>query len=202
MGTRAQLSAESAVAAMAGVIAQLREELEFVLGGGTGRLDAQQCHVLRAALVEASELLSLIESSPSTPPGPPSEAAPERSRSIRVLIADDENDFAKMLEELLEAEDELAVVGRARNGEEAFALTKALSPDVVLMDLNMPVLDGIEATRRISESGLSAGVVILTGLDIAGDSERAREAGAVGYVRKMRISEDLMSAILAAVPAR
>jgi CheY-like chemotaxis protein len=199
MGTKAQLSAGPAVAAVEAFVAQLRDELERVLGGGRGTLDARQCHTLRSALVEASELLSLIESSPSTPPGQPSEAAAERP--IRVLIADDENEFAHMLEELLEAEDELAVVGRARNGQEALALTKALSPDLVLMDLNMPVLDGIEATRRISESGLSTAVVILTGLDIAGDSDRAREAGAVGYVRKMRITEDLMDAIVAAVPS-
>jgi CheY-like chemotaxis protein len=199
MGTRAQVSAESAVAAMAGIVAQLREELERVLGGSPGSLDNQQCHFLRAAIIEASELLSLIESSPLTPRVAPTAVA--RARSIRVLIADDEDEFAHMLEELLDAEEELAVVGRARNGEEAIALTKALSPDLVLMDLNMPVLGGIEATRRISESGLSAAVVILTGLDIAGDCDRAREAGALGYVRKMRITEDLMDAILAAVPA-
>jgi DNA-binding NarL/FixJ family response regulator len=61
------------------------------------------------------------------------------------------------------------------------------------------VMGGIDATRLISESDPSAAVVILTGLDIAGDSDRAREAGAVGYVRKVRISEDLVDAILTGV---
>jgi CheY-like chemotaxis protein len=193
---------------MAAVVERLHEELELVLGGSAGRLNSEQRHLLRAALVEASELLSLIEGAPSSPtePAAASPAVPadsdrddQHDGSIRVLIADDEDNFTQMLEEMLAAEDDLTVVARARNGEEAVELTNALSPDVVLMDLNMPVMGGIDATRLISESDPSAAVVILTGLDIAGDSDRAREAGAVGYVRKVRISEDLVDAILTGV---
>jgi DNA-binding NarL/FixJ family response regulator len=119
-------------------------------------------------------------------------------RRISVLIADEQPLFARSLEALLGYDDRVEVVGRARDGGEAVELTKSLSPDVVLMDINMPVMDGFEATRRIRESGSEVKVIVLTGSDSRADVTRARNAGAHGYVAKARIGSDLLEAILAA----
>jgi DNA-binding NarL/FixJ family response regulator len=118
-------------------------------------------------------------------------------RRIRVLIADEQPLFAKTLETLLGYDDRVEVIGRAADGREAVELAASLSPDVVLMDLNMPVMDGFEATRRIRASGSAAKVIVLTGSDSRGDVSRARNAGADGYVAKVRIATDLLEAIVA-----
>jgi DNA-binding NarL/FixJ family response regulator len=116
----------------------------------------------------------------------------------RVLIADDHVLFAEALEVILSGDDRLDVIGRAKNGEEAVTLTRALRPDVVLMDIAMPVMDGIEATRRIVSDEPDACVLVLTGSDAAADVDAARRAGAVGYVTKDRIAAELVEAILEA----
>ena len=115
---------------------------------------------------------------------------------IRVLIADDQPLFAKALEALLSGEPGIEVVGRARNGEEAVEQALALEPDVILMDIAMPVLDGVEATKRIRAQRHGACVLMLTGSNSRTDVDRAREAGAAGYVTKERISAELIEAIL------
>jgi DNA-binding NarL/FixJ family response regulator len=117
---------------------------------------------------------------------------------IRVLIADEQPLFARSLEALLGYDERIEVVGRARDGREAVELTTSLAPDVVLMDISMPVMDGFEATRQIRASGSVAKVIVLTGSDSRGDVTRARDAGAAGYVAKARIGSDLLEAILAA----
>src|SRR4051812_662934 len=71
-----------------------------------------------------------------------------RTAAIRLLIADDEDMFAELVESLFASDDRFEVVGRARDGKEAVALARALAPDVIVMDIGMPTLDGIEATRR------------------------------------------------------
>lgn len=119
-------------------------------------------------------------------------------RRISVLIADEQPLFANSLETLLRYDERVEVVGRARNGDEAVELTKSLSPDVVLMDINMPVMDGFEATRRIRASGSEVKVIVLTGSDSRADVTRARSAGADGYVAKARIVSDLLDAIVTA----
>ena len=116
----------------------------------------------------------------------------------RVLIADDHTLFAEALEAILGSDDRIAVVGRARNGEEAVELTAALRPDVVLMDISMPVMDGIEATEKIVGSEPEARVLVLTGSDSPRDIDAARRAGAAGYVTKDRIAAELVEAILEA----
>jgi len=116
----------------------------------------------------------------------------------RVLIADDHVLFAEALEAILSGDDRLDVIGRAKNGEEAVTLTRSLRPDVVLMDIAMPVMDGIEATRRIVSDEPDACVLVLTGSDAATDVDAARRAGAVGYVTKDRIAAELVEAILEA----
>src|SRR4051795_3563172 len=117
---------------------------------------------------------------------------------IRVLIAEDHAMVRAGLTELLANRDDVKVVGEAANGEEAVARATELGPDVVLMDLSMPEVDGIEATRRIGEAVPGAHVVVLTSFS---DRERilqALDAGAVGYLLKDLAPEELHRGILAA----
>ena len=114
----------------------------------------------------------------------------------RVLIADDHALFAEALEAILVVDDRIDVVGRAKDGSEAVALATDLRPDVVLMDISMPVMDGIEATAQIAERVPSASVLVLTGSDAPADVDAARRAGASGYVTKDRIAAELVQAIL------
>jgi two-component system response regulator DesR len=125
-----------------------------------------------------------------------SSAAAVRVDRVRVLIADDHRLFAEALGAILSAEPDLEVVGWAPNGEQAVDLAASLRPDVVLMDISMPGVDGIEATRRIRESDPAACVLMLTGSDARQDVARARKAGAAGYVTKDRIAAELVEAIL------
>ena len=117
------------------------------------------------------------------------------SATIRVLIADDHRLFAEALEAILEAEPGIEVVGRARNGEEAVELALALGPDVILMDIAMPGVDGVEATKRIRKQRHDACVLMLTGSNSRTDVARAREAGAAAYVTKDRIAAQLIEVI-------
>jgi DNA-binding NarL/FixJ family response regulator len=123
-------------------------------------------------------------------------AASKVESAIRVLIADDHRLFAEALEAILAGESSIEVVGRARNGAEALELALELEPDVVLMDISMPVMDGVEATRRIREARSDACVLMLTGSNAAVDIDRARDAGAAGYVTKDRIASQLVDAIV------
>ena len=117
-------------------------------------------------------------------------------QAIRVLIVDDHRLFAEALEAILSAESRIEVVGRARNGAEALDMVLDLDPDVVLMDISMPVMDGVEATRRIRETRPEACVLMLTGSSAAADVDRSRDAGAAGYVTKDRIASELVDAIV------
>ncbi|HEX6680483.1 MAG TPA: response regulator transcription factor [Gaiellaceae bacterium] len=117
-------------------------------------------------------------------------------QAIRVLIVDDHRLFAEALEAILSAESRIEVVGRARNGAEALDMVLDLDPDVVLMDISMPVMDGVEATRRIREARPEACVLMLTGSNAAADVDRSRDAGAAGYVTKDRIASELVDAIV------
>ena len=121
--------------------------------------------------------------------------------TVRVLIADDHSLFAKTLEALLAGTRGVEVVGVAEDGLEAVGLAVTLSPDVVLMDVEMPHLDGIAATRRLRELGLGIPVVVLTASDDPKLAEAAHAAGAKGYLTKDRIVNGLLPALLAAAEA-
>jgi DNA-binding NarL/FixJ family response regulator len=124
------------------------------------------------------------------------EAALNFQRKVRVLIADDHRLFAEALEAILSADRRLTVAGYARDGKEAVALAEELNPDVVLMDISMPGMDGLEATREIRRKNLGAQVLMLTGSNSRSDVDRSRAAGAAGYVTKDRIAAELIDAIV------
>jgi len=118
--------------------------------------------------------------------------------SIRVLLADDQALFREGLRTLLSVQPDLEVVGEAGNGEEAVRLARELQPDVVLMDLQMPVLDGVAATRQLRAACPLCRVIVLTTFD---DDETVFEglrAGAAGYLLKDTPSARLAEAIRAA----
>ena len=117
---------------------------------------------------------------------------------IRILIADDQSLFREALRTLISLQSDFEVAGEAANGEEALRLVQSLQPDVVLMDLQMPILDGVAATRRLHSERPDCRVIALTTFD---DDEYVFEclrAGAVGYLLKDAPSENLFAAIRAA----
>ncbi len=115
--------------------------------------------------------------------------------TIRILLADDQTIIREGLKSLLEAREGLCVVGEAGNGAEAYELTKALAPDVVLMDIRMPHTDGVEATRLIKRDFPNTIVIVLTTFDDDEYVIRAMTYGASGYLLKDIGSEKLVEAI-------
>ena len=127
------------------------------------------------------------------------EAAVNMPRTIRVLIADDHRLFAQALEAILATDDRLEMVGHAADGAEAVQLALSENPDVILMDIAMPVMDGFQATKQIVKQRPDIAVLMLTGSNSRTDVDRARDAGAAGYVTKDRIAAELIDAILEVV---
>jgi DNA-binding NarL/FixJ family response regulator len=117
---------------------------------------------------------------------------------IRVLIADDHTLFAEALALGLRTDPRFDVVGLAENGLQAVELAAALDPDIVLMDLHMPVMDGIEATRRLRLAAPRSRVVVVTASTSPEDGARAMAVGARAYLRKWASSEQLRDAVVEA----
>jgi two-component system, NarL family, nitrate/nitrite response regulator NarL len=118
------------------------------------------------------------------------------AESIRVLIADDHTLFAEALQAILATDERFEIVALARDGRQAVDLAETLRPDVVLMDISMPVLDGFAATEELRQRVPHACVLMLTGSNARADVDKARAAGAAGYVTKDRIASALIDAIL------
>ena len=116
---------------------------------------------------------------------------------LRVIVADDHPVVREGLRAILDAEPDLDVVGEAGSGAEAVELAARLRPDVVLMDLRMPGMDGVEATGRIAAAG-AARVLVVTTYDTDSDILRAVEAGATGYLLKDTPRRELTAAVRAA----
>ena len=117
----------------------------------------------------------------------------EPENSPRILLADDYEQVLCTVAELVS--DRFRIVGTARNGERAVELACLLLPDVVLLDVSMPVMNGFEAASRLKEAGSSAKVVFLTVHDDPGFVEAALTAGASGYVLKACLATDLIESI-------
>jgi DNA-binding NarL/FixJ family response regulator len=119
------------------------------------------------------------------------------AKAARVVIADDQTLFRTGLARLLDEDSRVEVVGQAADGAEAVALTLKLKPDVVLMDLKMPNVDGIEATRQLVEADPSVNVLILTTFEADNYVIQALKAGARGYVLKDSLASAIVSSIVA-----
>ena len=116
-------------------------------------------------------------------------------KKITVFLSDDHTVFRAGLRLLLEAADDIEVIGEAENGPQAVAETRRLQPDVVLMDIAMPLLNGVEAARRIASEVPAAKVIILSSYSDDQHVQQAVEAGAAGYLMKETAARDLLRAI-------
>jgi DNA-binding NarL/FixJ family response regulator len=123
---------------------------------------------------------------------------PSPPRPVRVLLVDDQALFREALATLLTVQDDVEVVGEAGNGAEALRAAAESAPDVVLMDLRMPLLDGVAATRRLRVEQPEVRVIVLTTFDDDEDVFAALRAGAVGYLLKDVSAARLVEAVLAA----
>jgi DNA-binding NarL/FixJ family response regulator len=115
--------------------------------------------------------------------------------TVRVLIADDQELVRAGFSMIIDSRDDLEVVGEAGDGVQAVALTRSLRPDVVLMDVRMPRMDGIEATRQLAAAGSPARVIILTTFDLDEPVFAALRAGASGFLLKDTRPDDLAAAV-------
>jgi DNA-binding NarL/FixJ family response regulator len=122
-------------------------------------------------------------------------AAAAVQHPIRVLIVDDEPQFREMVETLIDVEEGVEVVGSAQHGKQGVKLARELHPDVIVMDVSMPVMDGLAATREIREQDPGALVLILSGGTSVTDVDNARVAGAAGYLSKDRMGAELVAEI-------
>jgi DNA-binding NarL/FixJ family response regulator len=114
---------------------------------------------------------------------------------IRLLLVDDQDIFRQGLTALLSVEDDLEVIGQAKNGSEAIALAKTLQPHVILMDVRMPVCDGVQATREIHQHYPWIRILVLTTFDDDEYILQSLQVGALGYLLKRTPSQDIAAAI-------
>jgi CheY-like chemotaxis protein len=121
---------------------------------------------------------------------------------FRILVAEDDESFLDAIALLLEQDARFPVAGRARDGREAVRLAERLSPDAVVMDIEMPVLDGVEATRELRAAMPSLPIVAVSGHDYEERVLEIRGAGADDYVRKARIENELLRVLAALLGAR
>jgi CheY-like chemotaxis protein len=135
-----------------------------------------------------------IASSPQSHPG--------ESRPVFVLVVDDHSMVRQGLKSLLHLESDIAVVGEASNGEEAVQLALQLQPDVILMDINMPKIDGIEATHLIHSKLPGTRIIGLSMLDAEDQAEAMLKAGAAAHLSKNCNSKTLLAAIRGKTAAR
>lgn len=117
------------------------------------------------------------------------------TKPIRILVVDDHPLMRAALTEALDAQQDMEVVGQAADGVVAVQMARELVPDVITMDISMPRLDGLAATRRITKAGFACRVLIVTGYDLEQYHRAAREAGALGLVTKNSARAELCDAV-------
>jgi CheY-like chemotaxis protein len=120
---------------------------------------------------------------------------------FRILVAEDDESFLGIIALMLEQDGRFAVVGEAHDGREAVELAERISPDAVVIDIEMPVLDGVEATRLLRAAAPELPIVAVSGHDYEERVLEIRQAGADDYVRKARLAEELPR-VLAALLSR
>ena len=120
---------------------------------------------------------------------------PPASRNVNVLIADDQTLFREGIKDLLEGEKGIAVVGEAVDGQDVLRLAKKLKPDVILMDIKLPHLDGISATRQLRQELPKTNILILSSFEDEAHVLEAIQAGANGYLSKMLPAAELVRAL-------
>ena len=123
------------------------------------------------------------------------------SAPFRILVAEDTESFLDTIALVLENDERFAVAGRARNGQEAVELAERLVPDAVVMDIEMPVLDGVEATRLLRARAPELPIVAISGNDYEERVLEIRQAGADDYVRKARLADELPRVLVALLSA-
>jgi DNA-binding NarL/FixJ family response regulator len=121
---------------------------------------------------------------------------------FRILVAEDTESFLDTIAIVLENDARFEVAGRARNGRVAIELAKQVAPDAVVMDIEMPVLDGVEATRLLKAAAPEVPIVAISGNDYEERVLEIRRAGADDYVRKARLAEELPRVLAALLSAR
>jgi DNA-binding NarL/FixJ family response regulator len=127
------------------------------------------------------------------------------ANAIPILVAEDDESFLETIATLLEKDGRFSVVGRARNGREAVELAEQMSPGAVVIDIEMPVLDGVEATRLLRAVLPEIPIVAVSGHDYEERVLEIRQAGADDYVRKARLASELprvLSALLGRARSR
>ena len=118
---------------------------------------------------------------------------------IRVMVVDDHEFVRSMMCELVDGTDDMQVVGEAPDGVQALPVVQETKPDVVLMDLSMPIMNGIDATREVTTSVPEVRVIVLTTSTKGQDVHDAAAAGAIGFLSKGAEPDDVLDAIRAAV---
>jgi CheY-like chemotaxis protein len=128
----------------------------------------------------------------------------EVARPFRILVAEDDESFLDSIALLLEQDGRFVVAGRAHDGREAIALAEKVAPDAVVLDIEMPVVDGVEAARRLRAAAPELPIIAVSGHDYEERVLEIRQAGADDYVRKARLAEELprVLATLLAAPGR
>ena len=128
-------------------------------------------------------------------PGVPDDAAVVGPKRIRVMLADDHDSVRSVLRALLAAEKDFDVIAEASNGQEAVELASACRPDIIIMDLIMPVLDGLAATREALRASPDTRVIVFSGNREPASVRKSADAGAVGYICKPATRKVLIAAL-------
>lgn len=120
------------------------------------------------------------------------------TRTVRVLIVDDQEPFRSAAKMVVELTDGFEVAGEAGSGEDGVAMFSDLAPDLVLMDIKMPGMDGLEATRQILAGDPGARIVVLSTYEAGEFEERAHEAGAIAFISKSDFGPDALAGVWSA----